>query len=85
MFNHKYMYVLKTLYKNNKFPKIVEFQKNGIFFNRNVHYQKYWNIRCYVWFHKKILLTKNFHTLLCAIGPKSLVVIQIVKTTHTWQ
>jgi hypothetical protein len=40
MLNHKYMYAPKTLYKNNKFPKIVELQKNGIFFNRDVQYQK---------------------------------------------
>jgi hypothetical protein len=83
MFNHKYTYAPKTLYKNNKLPKIVELQKKGIFFKRDVHYQKWWNIRCYVWFNQKILPTKSFHTLLCAIGPKSLVVIQIVKKlTH---
>jgi hypothetical protein len=34
------MYVPKTWYKNNKLSKIVGLQKNGIFFNRDVPYQK---------------------------------------------
>jgi hypothetical protein len=54
------MYVPKTWYKNNKLSKIVGLQKNGIFFNRDVPYQKYWNTRCYVWFNEKSYQQKSF-------------------------